>query len=877
MSRAPALLWHEAGKGMDVHELIVRRVCLCSTVDPIQPTQGCAASPPKERSAQDLPVMALLQKPGQQDKDMSGVLKGPQELGENKIEYLDDIWDAAEALHGQDYEAVEPILDRGAWSTVEERPVRKPDLSRLSSAKQSLHGVLASLKSGEFANQLPQGLQSYATMSNEQYLASIQAELIDPNKFTAGYISEHRDNFQTYFKTLKVDTADTRKVLNWLQRGVGIHWTNPYSKEQQAHPRFKQKLAQVRALLEQHMPKSKVEDYLQGEQPKQIHFKNRVSVDLHTEFVKSEIEGLLESGVLRKWNANQQIQVINGLGVAKNRAGKLRLILDARYINAFDRFVSFSYEKLGDVPGMIQQGDYMVLTDHKSGYHQLKMAEETYTFLGVSFQGQVYHFAALPFGLSSACRTYTILMKAVYSPLRKLGQRMTFLIDDACFVFPSWLLARYRGHLIIKLMSALGFVLSFQKCVLLPTQVGKFLGLQIDTVHRQFLVPKDKLQYTLDLIDECLQKSETNELSSRNAARFAGVMLSLHPAVHMAPLYTRLLFSALQTSDWDAPLLPLGNKLAVQDLQFWKSYLPNYARKSWIRRDKVFKIFGDVSETVYAGYTEVDNEVMVHGFSNSEYEAMLRKELSSTLREVKCARLNIESALQAHSTLSGSVLLYHGDNQSAIFCLNHMKGCGAILEEVKLAYRLSLEHDVHLEFVWLPRTSEQIQKADALSRVQDDSSIVMKYKYFEGICNKALPGSPHRVWGHPCLDVFAGPNELEHKARKFFSRHHCVGTLGVNAFNHPWQMHVSGGLVWCFPPFGVVSETIAKIRQEQVDTILIVPQGIKSWTPLLQTLPVIDKLDLPEIHKVCDLGAQVPEYMRSASFKLYLRALLVKF
>lgn len=42
-------------------------------------------------------------------------------------------------------------------------------------------------------------------------------------------------------------------------------------------------------------------------------------------------------------------------------------------------------------------------------------------FLGIQYKGQVYsvgYFAHLPFGLSSACKAYTVLMGEVYKPLR---------------------------------------------------------------------------------------------------------------------------------------------------------------------------------------------------------------------------------------------------------------------------------------------------------------------------------------------------------------------------------------------------------------------------------------------------------------------------
>lgn len=167
---------------------------------------------------------------------------------------------------------------------------------------------------------------------------------------------------------------------------------------------------------------------------------------------------------------------------------KLRLSLDARCLNAYDQYHSFGYEKLKDLPLLINAGNYMSLTDLKSGYHQLKKDPSTYQYLGINFEGTVYHFAALPFGLSSACRAYTLSMKTVYSPLRMMGQRMIFLRSDAFFLFPSQQTAKFRTLIIVKLLTSLGFQPLAQKCTLLPTQQARFLGLTVD-------IPNSYLRY----------------------------------------------------------------------------------------------------------------------------------------------------------------------------------------------------------------------------------------------------------------------------------------------------------------------------------------------------------------------------------------------
>lgn len=109
-----------------------------------------------------------------------------------------------------------------------------------------------------------------------------------------------------------------------------------------------------------------------------MHFPNRISVTQYADYVAEEISSLLKVRAIQKWDSIYPITVISGLGVVVNRMGKKCLILDARYINLFDKYESFSCETLSDVPRYLPSGDYIMLTDFKSWYHQVKMHPSTY-------------------------------------------------------------------------------------------------------------------------------------------------------------------------------------------------------------------------------------------------------------------------------------------------------------------------------------------------------------------------------------------------------------------------------------------------------------------------------------------------------------------
>ena len=107
--------------------------------------------------------------------------------------------------------------------------------------------------------------------------------------------------------------------------------------------------------------------------------------------------------------------------------------------------------------------------------------------------------------------------------------------------------------------------------------------------------------------------------------------MSIKPAVHMAPLYTRSLFQAM-TGQWDGVVSELDTELTEADLMYWKEHLPSMRGKSWTRTKAVYHI---VEDAILAG-AHYD---IVIGHTAEEQHRMEENDLSSCLRETKNAKL----------------------------------------------------------------------------------------------------------------------------------------------------------------------------------------------------------------------------------------------
>ena len=99
--------------------------------------------------------------------------------------------------------------------------------------------------------------------------------------------------------------------------------------------------------------------------------------------------------------------ICSPLSVVSNSSGKLRLVLNLRYLNQFLHVVSFKYEDLRIAALIFQEDEFLFKFDLKSGYHHVDIYPEHQKYLGFRWDTnnnvQYYVFTALPLGLATAC------------------------------------------------------------------------------------------------------------------------------------------------------------------------------------------------------------------------------------------------------------------------------------------------------------------------------------------------------------------------------------------------------------------------------------------------------------------------------------------
>ena len=116
--------------------------------------------------------------------------------------------------------------------------------------------------------------------------------------------------------------------------------------------------------------------------------------------------------------------------------GDLRLILNLKHLNHFILKVHFKMEGVGLLPDMLMQGDWMVKLDLQEAFFAVPIHPTSQGLLSFVWQGRILSFTCLPFGLTSAPRIFTKLLKPVTAFLRERGVRwvsMVTLLSTAAY------------------------------------------------------------------------------------------------------------------------------------------------------------------------------------------------------------------------------------------------------------------------------------------------------------------------------------------------------------------------------------------------------------------------------------------------------------
>ena len=143
---------------------------------------------------------------------------------------------------------------------------------------------------------------------------------------------------------------------------------------------------------------------------------------------------------------------------------------------------------------LLRKGDFMAKIDLMDAYFTVPVWRSHQKFLRFVWKETMYEFACLPFGLASAPRVFTKLMKPVVGLLRQLGIRLIIYLDDMLIMAQSRDIVLQHASTALDLLQGLGFMIKYLKSVLVPSTKMEFLGFVVDSLTLSLALPRDKIR-----------------------------------------------------------------------------------------------------------------------------------------------------------------------------------------------------------------------------------------------------------------------------------------------------------------------------------------------------------------------------------------------
>ena len=109
---------------------------------------------------------------------------------------------------------------------------------------------------------------------------------------------------------------------------------------------------------------------------------------------------------------------------------KFRPILNLKRLNSFVRYEHFKMEGLDSVKYLLKPNDWLVKIDLQDAYFLVPVAAQHRKYLRFFWKGVLYEYVCLPFGLCSAPRVFTKILKPIIRRLRAMGIRFIIYLYD---------------------------------------------------------------------------------------------------------------------------------------------------------------------------------------------------------------------------------------------------------------------------------------------------------------------------------------------------------------------------------------------------------------------------------------------------------------
>ena len=359
----------------------------------------------------------------------------------------------------------------------------------------------------------------------------------------------------------------------------------------------------------------------------------------------------------------------------------------------------------------MRANDWLAKLDLSDAYLTVPLHPSHRRFVQFTWRGKTFQFTCLPFGLSSAPRIFTKLLKPIVSFLRKRGIRLVIYLDDILIMnsCPEGL-ARDVA-LVRSTLEEVGFLINDKKSETDPTQRLEFLGLMLDTTHLTLALTEAKKEA---LVRTCKKLLASRDVALWDLASLLGNFNWATAAIPFAQANLRsiqnLYISRTKSAGGNLGVKITLSDEAREDLDWWISRLDQSMGKSFLTSDPDLVLFSDASMT---GWGATDSNCSTGG-KWSSYD------VGRHINELELLAAFLALQYFANSSRNCSIRL-NIDNTTAVAHINKSGGTRSpqLLEIALKIAKWSERRNIMLDAKYLPGALNIVADMESRRSFQD--------------------------------------------------------------------------------------------------------------------------------------------------------------
>ena len=185
--------------------------------------------------------------------------------------------------------------------------------------------------------------------------------------------------------------------------------------------------------------------------------------------VNSETKEMLRKGAIQQVKSKPGGFLSNLFLVNKKDRGH-RPVINLKFLNSFIPYQHSKMEGMHLIKDLLQKHDFLIKIDLKDAYFGILLDKSSRKYIRFQWEGNLYEFLCLCFGLGSAPLIFTKLLKIPIALLRRINVRIIIFLDDMLVMAQTLKETLQAKETLIFLLQTLGFVINIKKLQVTPVK-----------------------------------------------------------------------------------------------------------------------------------------------------------------------------------------------------------------------------------------------------------------------------------------------------------------------------------------------------------------------------------------------------------------------